>query len=128
LCHNKQEATEVFKRAIELNLPINTPITYDEFLDRQFYRGKGKCFDKGVLINNIEIFLAHLSHLQVIAFTMNEEGEKVMQEEQQPEKVFYKPENNEISKNIKNIIQNIKQIADNVLEQKNINNGDTKLI
>ena len=65
VCHSRQEAHRVYGKAIEMGLDIPLPITYDEFLGRQ-YHSRGV---RGFLIDNADMLLSRLSSVPIIAFT-----------------------------------------------------------
>ncbi|HMR88488.1 MAG TPA: hypothetical protein PKD51_10055 [Saprospiraceae bacterium] len=66
VCHKLDEANRIQNEAQQMGYKIPLPITYDEFVQKRY-------FDKnisGFLIDNLEMFLQHLSSVPVNAVTM----------------------------------------------------------
>jgi len=53
----------------EMGLPINFPLTFDEFLQGR-YNGKGV---KGLIIDNVDLLMSHISNAPVEMITLNKE-------------------------------------------------------
>lgn len=66
VCHSLDEAIRIQSESKKMELDIPLPITYAEFIEKR-YRGKNI---SGFLIDNIEMFLQHLSDVPVRAITM----------------------------------------------------------
>lgn len=67
VCANKIESERIKQRARELELSIPQPITYSEFLRKQYY-GAGI---KGFLIDNADRLLQAMTPVPVHTITMN---------------------------------------------------------
>lgn len=66
VCMNQKECSRISAIAHEMNIKIPFPISYDEFINRDYY-GQGV---KGVLIDNIEYFINRISDVPVNAITL----------------------------------------------------------
>jgi hypothetical protein len=73
VCKDQQEASRVFHFAKELGLDINFPLTFDEFLDKQFYaRGI-----KSLYIDNLDLLIQYMSpHVPIKLVTLTDTKEK----------------------------------------------------
>lgn len=67
VCHTKDEAKRIKDQANRLGLNIPLPITYSEFLEKQ-YDGT---YVNGFLIDNLELFLPYLTNVPINAITLN---------------------------------------------------------
>ena len=61
VCHSHDEAYRISKVAIDLNLPIGFPLTYEEFLHRSYV---GKNIDK-FYIDNLAGMLGYISTVKI---------------------------------------------------------------
>ena len=66
VCHSREECSRIFGMAKELELDINFPITYDEFL-KSNYSLRGV---KGIVIDNVDLLIRRLSKVIVHTITM----------------------------------------------------------
>ena len=66
VCSRLDEANRIQFEAKDMGLDIPLPITYAEFIEKR-YSGKNI---SGFLIDNLEMFLQHLSNVPVNAITM----------------------------------------------------------
>jgi len=66
VCHSLDEANRIQLEAKKLGLNIPLPITYADFVEKRYF---GKNIS-GFLIDNLEMFLQHLSNVPVNAVTM----------------------------------------------------------
>lgn len=66
VCHSLDEAIRIQSEAKKMGLDIPLPIAYEEFIEKR-YHGKNI---SGFLIDNIEMFLQHLSDVPIRAITM----------------------------------------------------------
>jgi len=66
VCSTYNDCTRVFRQAQSLGLDIPFPITFDEFIRREYY-GKGI---KGFLIDNADLLLQHMSSVPIEAVTI----------------------------------------------------------
>ncbi len=75
VCYNKQEAYRIQQEAKELNYSIPFPITYDEFIKKE-YHGKNI---QGFLIDNADELLQYMSRIEVkaVSLTVDQSDEKV---------------------------------------------------
>lgn len=67
VCHRQEECSRIQAKAKEMGMNIPFPITYDEFISKQYY-GKGI---SGFLIDNIEMFLQTLTEVPINVITLN---------------------------------------------------------
>ena len=67
VCSNTDQATQISLRAQELKLPIPFPITYDEFIKKDYHAYN----IKGFLIDDIDILIQYISTTKISAVTMN---------------------------------------------------------
>ena len=65
VCTNHAEASMIAGFASKNGHNIPFPITYSEFLDKQYYRGL-----PGVLIDNAEMLLDRISMVPILALTI----------------------------------------------------------
>lgn len=70
VCLHEAERRKVKEEAIDFNLDIRPPITFDEFLDKSFMRIHKKEFN-GFLIDNADILLSKMSEVPIIAITVS---------------------------------------------------------
>lgn len=66
VCMDRQRAKNIKYLADKLVLSIRQPITFSEFLDKQYYSAGIKCF----YIDDAEVLLQHLSHIEIKAITI----------------------------------------------------------
>ena len=67
VCLNRNEAHRIFEVASKNKQKINFPITFDEFINKE-YNGVGcKCFH----IDNADLFIQHLSMIPVETISVN---------------------------------------------------------
>ena len=66
ICHGVDEAHRIKSEAKEMGLDIPLPITYTEFIKKQ-YSGRNI---SGFLIDNLEMFLQAISNAPINAITM----------------------------------------------------------
>jgi hypothetical protein len=67
VCKNQSEASNIAIKALDLDLQIPFPITYEEFINKDYYpRGI-----RGFLIDNVEMLLLRLTNVNIEAITMN---------------------------------------------------------
>ena len=66
VCINQMECSRIFSQARLMGLDIPFPITFDEFIKREYY-GKGI---KGFLIDNADQLLQYMSSVPVEAITV----------------------------------------------------------
>lgn len=66
VCRNKNEAHMIMSMAKELNFNIPQPITYQEFINKQYY-GQGI---KGFLIDNAEYLLQSMTSVPINAISI----------------------------------------------------------
>ncbi len=71
VCHPKT-VEHVMRQAHKLDLKIPNPLNYDEFINKR-YRGTGI---KGLLVDDVDLLVQHMSSIQVHAITLSEEEEK----------------------------------------------------
>ena len=70
VCANHQEAANITRKADEMGKVIFFPITYDNFIHKEYY---GVNID-GFLIDNVDSFLQYLSEgVEIKAFTVTTE-------------------------------------------------------
>jgi hypothetical protein len=71
VCHSREEAQRIADEARRMDVKINFPLTYDEFVRGQYY-GKGV---ETVYIDNADMLLHYLCHhgVRLGAVTINEE-------------------------------------------------------
>jgi hypothetical protein len=67
VCHNQHEASRIQSIALSLGFKINFPITYHEFIEKQ-YEGKNI---SGFLIDNVELLLESLTNVPIHTITMS---------------------------------------------------------
>jgi len=65
IVHNKTEAERVAKLAVEMDLSIRFPITYDAFVSQRYHSPGIKCF----LIDNAEMLLQSMTNTPIEAIT-----------------------------------------------------------
>jgi len=68
VCHSHKEATRIQEQARRINVEIPLPITYQEFLEKQYY-GKGI---KGFIIDNADMLLQSLSPVKIDIITLTD--------------------------------------------------------
>lgn len=68
VCHSHQEAVRIQEQARRINIEIPLPITYQEFLEKQYY-GKGI---KGFLVDNVGMLLQSLSPVKIDTITLTD--------------------------------------------------------
>lgn len=66
VCKSIHDASEIQSRAIDMGLHIPLPITYDEFIEKQ-YSGRNI---KGFLIDNVDVLLDYISKIPISAITL----------------------------------------------------------
>ena len=66
---NRSECVRVKLRASELNLSIRSPITHSDFIKGC---GCGKMFN-GFLIDNADMLIQSMTHISVVAISVNKE-------------------------------------------------------
>ena len=66
VCYSLDEANSIQVFAQDMGLKIPLPITYDEFLNKQYY---GKDIN-GFLIDNADMFLQSLSNVPINSITV----------------------------------------------------------
>lgn len=66
VCHSQHECNRIYELALELNLNINFPITYREFIEHRYY-GRGI---KGFLIDNADQLIQSMTEVNIEALTM----------------------------------------------------------
>jgi len=71
VCHSHQEAIRIQEQARRINIKIPLPITYQEFLAKEYY---GKRI-KGFLIDNIDFLLQYISIVKIDTITLTKEDE-----------------------------------------------------
>lgn len=69
VCHSKQEAIRISTRAFEMGYTINYPITFPEFLNKNYDSTSISCF----LIDNAEVLLQELCRIPIETITMSNE-------------------------------------------------------
>lgn len=69
VCHSIQEANGILEQARGMGLNIPAPITYDDFINKNYY-GKGI---RGFLIDNAEYLLQQMTRVPIMAITINKE-------------------------------------------------------
>lgn len=67
VCHSREEAHRIHKRAEELKLNIHLPITYTDFIQGRY----AARFVESILIDNVEVFLQTISKVRVEAVTLS---------------------------------------------------------
>lgn len=67
VCHSSEVASKIQRRAIDMDLVIPFPITYDTFLDKM-YNGKGI---KGFCIDDVELLLQKLTDVRISVITLS---------------------------------------------------------
>jgi hypothetical protein len=70
---NRSECMRIQRRAVDLNLTIPMLITHTDFLEG--HRGGHRI--KGLLIDNAEVFLQKMTHISVVAISVNKEEQDV---------------------------------------------------
>lgn len=70
VCHQKQECQRISKQAERMGLKIPFPITFSEFVDKD-YHSPGI---KGFLIDNADMLIEYMSLAPIAAITMRSEG------------------------------------------------------
>lgn len=70
VCHQKHECQRISKQAERMGLNIPFPITFSEFVDKD-YHSPGI---KGFLIDNVDMLIEYISLVPVAAITMRSEG------------------------------------------------------
>jgi hypothetical protein len=68
VCMDQPEARRIFQRALELELNIGFPITFDEFLSKEYYSRNIHHF----YIDNADHLLRALTKVDIRAITMEE--------------------------------------------------------
>lgn len=66
VCHNHDEIKRISRQAKKMKLKINFPMTFDEFIKKQYY-GKGV---KKFHIDNAEILLQMLTEVPIETITL----------------------------------------------------------
>lgn len=67
VCHSIYECSRIHCTAMEMNLKIPFPITYDEFINGKYY-GKGI---RGFLVDNVDLLVQHIAGVTpIIALTI----------------------------------------------------------
>ena len=66
---NRSECMRVQRRAYDLGLTVPMPITHLDFFEG--HRGGHRI--KGLLIDNAEVFLQKMTHISVVAISVNKE-------------------------------------------------------
>ena len=66
VCHSIREASRIHEEALQLDLDINLPITYEEFLKGRYGAG---C--KQFYIDNVDILLQQISKLPIKGISIN---------------------------------------------------------
>lgn len=61
VCHSQQEALRIQEQAQRIDIEIPLPITYQEFLKKQYY---GRVI-RGFLIDNADMLLQHISPVNI---------------------------------------------------------------
>ena len=69
VCHNHNEAQKIFQQARKMKLKIPLPISYQEFLDKQYYGKNIESF----LIDNVDMFLTYLTSVPIEAISFNDD-------------------------------------------------------
>lgn len=69
VCSGREEANRIYQEAMTMNLPIGFPLTYEEFLYRQ-YAGKNI---RNFFIDNADYLLERISSVPIRAVTMTKE-------------------------------------------------------
>lgn len=69
VCHSHGEAQRIFKVAREMGCEVPLPISYDEFLRREYY-GPGV---KKLHIDNVDMLLAHIAKSTIYTVTITRE-------------------------------------------------------
>jgi len=66
VCHNYEEAHRVFKLAKDMGLNIPLPITYAQFVNKEYYGIGVKSFH----IDNIDMLITYISSVPVETITL----------------------------------------------------------
>lgn len=74
VARDRRSALGTLRQAEALGLRIPFPLTYDEFLDKAFYRGSPAL---RFLVDDAEALLARLADGQLAAITLTREGDSV---------------------------------------------------
>jgi hypothetical protein len=61
ICKDRAEAERIFQSALDRGLNINFPLTFSEFINKEYY-GKGI---KEFMIDDVDMLLAYLSNVPV---------------------------------------------------------------
>ncbi|MCK4258047.1 MAG: hypothetical protein KAX49_03665 [Halanaerobiales bacterium] len=72
VCHTKVEAYRIQKVARANGIEINFPLTFNEFLEKQYLGKEIKCFH----IDNADILLQALTNVPIKTISMTEKGDK----------------------------------------------------
>lgn len=70
VCYSHSTADYIMRTALESNLIIPLPITYDDFINKRYY-GAGI---KGFLFDDVECFLQNLTTVPILAITASDES------------------------------------------------------
>lgn len=66
VCHSFNEAHRIFKQAKKLNLNIPLPISYQEFVNKEYYAKEVKKFH----IDNVYMLVVYLSEVPIETITL----------------------------------------------------------
>lgn len=67
VCASREEAHRIHHKAYENGYNIHLPITYSEFINKNYNRRN----IESILLDNVEAFIAHVSMVNVEAITMD---------------------------------------------------------
>ena len=65
VCHSHSTAGGIMRMALQSDLKIPLPITYDDFINKRYY-GAGI---KGFLFDDVELFVQSLTRVPILAVT-----------------------------------------------------------
>ncbi len=70
VCGTRDDVVRTFHQAQEMGLDIHFPLTYEEFLKRQYHTGS----IKGLLIDDVDRLIQHIAVVHVNAISVTGEG------------------------------------------------------